>query len=245
MRGNVRPPSARGQRRYVPARSRHPAKRVTILAVTTDRRDFLKQAALTAVSATGVGASDVLAQGTGTPAQGRAPVPTRAPSRALDPALLRALGDAILPELLGADGRARVVTAFATWLAGYVPVAEEMHGYGYAELTYTPPDPAPGWRAQLQALDLLARRTRRRGFAQLDLVGRRAVLDAAIRDGRNGAIPSSPLQAHHVAVALLAHWAATSDAQDLAYGARIGAGQCRSLAETARRPLPIAGETRR
>lgn len=159
--------------------------------------------------------------------------------------MLAALGDAVLPESLGAAGRAGAVAAFTSWLAAYAPVAEEMHGYGYAELTYTPPDPAPGWRAQLQALDLLARRTRRRGFAQLDLAGRRAVLDVALRDGRNGTIPSSPLRADHVAVALLSHWAATSDAQDLAYGARIGAGQCRSLAETARRPLPIVGETRR
>jgi hypothetical protein len=71
------------------------------------------------------------------------------------------------------------------------------------------------------------------------------VLDAALRGGRHGTLPSSPLGADHVAVALLAHWAATSEAQDLAYGARIGAGQCRSLAETARRPLPIVGETPR
>lgn len=240
MRGNVRPPSARGQRRYVPARSRHPAKRVTILAVTTDRRDFLKQAALTAVSATGVGASDVLAQGTGTPAQGRAPVPTRAPSRALDPALLRALGDAILPELLGADGRARVVTAFATWLAGYVPVAEEMHGYGYAELTYTPSDPAPGWNAQLAGLDLLARRQHRRGFARLTVPLRRAVVSTQVGRSGGSVLPGDPLAANHVAVALLAFWARTSEAKDLAYEARIMAGNCRTLADTARAPLPLA-----
>ena len=105
--------------------------------------------------------------------------------------------------------------------------------------------PAPGWRAQLQALDLLARRIRKRGFAQLDLAGRRVVLEAALRGGANGTLPASPLRADHVAVALLAHWAATSEAQDLAYGARIGAGQCRSLADTSRRPLPIAGEAPR
>lgn len=160
----------------------------------------------------------------------------------LDPALVAALGDAVLPASLGAAGRRRAVAAFAAWLAAYVPVAEQMHGYGDAELTYTRPDPGPGWRAQLEGLDRLARRLRRRGFVQLDVAGRRAVLDAALRDVRGGPLPSSPLQADHVAVALLSHWAATSEAQDLAYGARIGAGQCRVLADTARRPLPLAGE---
>jgi hypothetical protein len=63
-----------------------------------------------------------------------------------------------------------------------------------------------------------------------------------MRDVRGGPLPSSPLQADHIAVALLSHWAATSEAQDLAYGARIGAGQCRALADTPRRPLPLAGE---
>jgi hypothetical protein len=159
--------------------------------------------------------------------------------------MLAALGEAVLPESLGAAGRGRAIAAFTAWLAAYTPVAEEMHGYGYAELTYTRADPAPGWRAQLQALDLLARRIRKRSFAQLDLAGRRVVLDAALRGGANGTLPSSPLRAEHVAVALLAHWAATSEAQDLAYGARIGAGQCRSLADTSRRPLPIAGEAPR
>ncbi|MFM8781923.1 MAG: gluconate 2-dehydrogenase subunit 3 family protein [Gemmatimonadota bacterium] len=209
--------------------------------MTHDRRTFLRSTVLGAAAAALPASAEAEAA---QPAAVRGPAP-QPPPRTLDPAMLAALGDAVLPESLGAAGRAGAVAAFAAWLAAYAPVAEEMHGYGYAELTYTPPDPAPGWRAQLQALDLLARRTRRRGFAQLDLAGRRSVLDAALRGAGNGAIPSSPLQADHVAVALLAHWAATSDAQDLAYGARIGAGQCRSLAETARRPLPLAGETRR
>jgi len=42
-----------------------------------------------------------------------------------------------------------------------------------------------------------------------------------------------------LAVALMAHWAASSEASDLAYGARIVKGNCRPLADTARRPLPL------
>jgi hypothetical protein len=207
--------------------------------MTHDRRTFLRSTVLGAAAV----ALPATVDATHAPSMSRPTDPSTA--HALDPVMLGALGDAVLPESLGAAGRARAVTAFAAWLAAYVPVAEEMHGYGYAELTYTRADPAPGWRAQLQALDLLARRIRKRGFAQLGLAGRRVVLDAALRGGANGTLPASPLQADHVAVALLAHWAASSEAQDLAYGARIGAGQCRSLADTSRRPLPLAGEAPR
>ena len=207
--------------------------------MTHDRRTFLRNTVLGAAAAALPEAAAAASHQSPTTLRPTDPPP----ARALDPVMLAALGEAVLPESLGAAGRGRAIAAFTAWLAAYTPVAEEMHGYGYAELTYTRADPAPGWRAQLRALDLLARRIRKRGFAQLDLAGRRVVLDAALRGGANGTLPASPLRADHVAVALLSHWAATSEAQDLAYGARIGAGQCRSLADTSRRPLPIAGES--
>lgn len=197
--------------------------------MTTDRRDFIKRAAIAAATASGFGASDALAQG---PAQ-------RSP-RALDPALLRALGDAILPEMLGDAGRQRAIGAFSTWLARYTPVAEEMHGYGDAEITYTPSDPAPGWSAQLSGLDLLARRKHRRGFARLGVPLRREVVRTQLARVSGARLPSNPLAAPHVAVALLAHWAATSEATDLAYEARIMKQNCRLLSETSRPPLPLA-----
>ena len=52
-------------------------------------------------------------------------------------------------------------------------------------------------------------------------------------------LPANPLSAPHIAVALLAHWAASSEATDLAYGARIVKGNCRLLSETSRAPLPL------
>lgn len=213
--------------------------------MTSDRRRFLTQAALGAAGlAVPSGATpQSAASGRGAAASRGTGAPT--PTAALDPLLLAALGDAVLPESLGADGRRRAVAAFTAWLAAYAPVAEEMHGYGYAELTYTPEHPGPGWQAQLEALDALARRTRKRGFARLGIPARRAVLEARLARVSGATVPGTPLEAPHVAVALLAHWAATSDAQDLAYGARIGAGHCRSLADTARRPLPLAAETPR
>lgn len=154
--------------------------------------------------------------------------------------LLRALGDALLPEMLGDTGRTAAVAAFSTWLAQYTPVAEEMHGYGDAEITYTPSDPAPGWNAQLAGLDLLARRKHRRGFARLGVPLRRAVIQTHLARVSSRTLPANPLSAPHVAVALLAHWAASSAATDLAYEARISKGYCRALSETSRPPLPLA-----
>ncbi len=218
--------------------------------MTTDRRDFIKRAAIAAATASGIGGSPVLAQaGAAQPsATAASPVaPTSGPQgaappspRALDPALLRALGDAILPELLGDAGRVRAIGSFSTWLARYTPVAEEMHGYGDAEITYTPSDPAPGWNAQLSGLDLLARRKHRRGFARLGVPLRREIVRTQLARVSGSRLPSDPLAASHVAVALLAHWAASSEATDLAYQARIMKGNCRVLAETSRAPLPLA-----
>lgn len=206
--------------------------------MTTDRRDFLKRAALAAATASGLGANEALAQG-GTPQPAAPQRAAQAAARALDPLLLRALGDAILPEMLGDAGRANAIAAFATWLARYTPVAEEMHGYGNAEITYTPSDPAPGWNAQLAGLDLLARRKHRRGFARLGVPLRRAVVEAQLSRVSSSRLPSSPLAAPHVAVALLSHWAASSEATDLAYEARIMKGNCRLLSQTSRPPLPL------
>ena len=197
-----------------------------------DRRAFLKAAgALAAGAATGAAA------GCEAPAAGGASPSGAAPG--FDRATLDALGEVVLPAELGPDGRRRAVADFVAWVDGYDPVAEEMHGYGYAEVRYLPPDPAPGWRAQLEGLDLLARRARRRAFAELPAAERRALVETALRGERGDRIPA-PLAARHVALALLAHWAASPAAWDLACGARVGRGTCRPLAESPRKPLPLA-----
>lgn len=193
----------------------------------SDRRAFLKNAAVTAAVATVGGGATLQAE----------PVPA---ARALDPSLLAALGDAVLPESLGVPGRAHAVRAFASWLAAYRPVAEQMHGYGDQEITYSIPDPAPGWQAQLQGLDVLSQRRNRRGFGALDVEARRSLLRSSLGRERGGALPSSPLAASHVAVALLSHWAGSSDATDLLYSSRIARGNCRLLADVVRKPLPLA-----
>ncbi len=193
-----------------------------------NRRDFLKRTALAAAAST-LAAPTAAAHG--------AP---SAPAPGFNPALLTALGDAVLPESLGAEARRRAVRDFAAWAAAYHPVSEQMHGYGDQEITYTAADPTPGWRSQLDALDLLAQRTHRNGFASLSIDQRRALVRPLMPRGRGVRLPSDIVGAPHVAVALLAHWANSSAATDLAYGVVIGKDQCRVLADAPRRPLPLA-----
>ncbi len=200
--------------------------------MTLDRRTFLSQAAasMTAFTVAGDASAEISRQ----PDQ-QQPAP-----RALDAALLAALGETLLPESLGAAGRAKAVRAFREWIAGYKPVSEEMHGYGYAEIRYTVPDPAPGWNAQLQGMDLLAKKQFGTGFAALKPQQRDTLMSAQLSGTRNGRLPANPLTAPHVAIALLAHWAGSSEAIDFAYGAHIGKDVCKSLADSPRKPLPLA-----
>jgi hypothetical protein len=195
--------------------------------MSSDRRSFLKSAAaLTAAAAIPVKAAAGVEQ------------PAR---RELNAPLLAALGETVLPESLGADGRGNAVRAFTAWIVHYAPVTEEMHGYGDAEITYTPADPAPNWNAQLEALDLLARQTKRRGFTALSLADRRAIVRRQLASIRGANLPGNPIDAAHIAVALLSHWASSTAAHDAAYNARIVRGECRGLGAVTRKPLPIAG----
>jgi Gluconate 2-dehydrogenase subunit 3 len=157
-----------------------------------------------------------------------------------DRTVLDAVGEAVLPSELGEKGRDVAIGQFIAWADAYDPVAEEMHGYGYSDIRYLPPDPAPAWRAQLAALDVLARRARQKPFARLAPDARRELLGIAIK-GEGGERLPSPLDAQHIAVALLAHWASSPDAWDLALGAKVMPSTCRVLGDANAKPLPIMG----
>ncbi|MBC8090193.1 MAG: gluconate 2-dehydrogenase subunit 3 family protein [Phycisphaerae bacterium] len=151
---------------------------------------------------------------------------------------LDALSDCVLPEELGIEGRRAATAAFVAWADGYDPVAEEMHGYGYAEIRYLPPDPAPAWRAQLAGLDILARRSRKKPFAELDAAAQRELLSVVLRRERGDRLPA-PLAASHIAVALLSHWASSAAAQDLAMGRAIMPLTCRTLSNMKAEPSSL------
>ncbi|MCC7052120.1 MAG: gluconate 2-dehydrogenase subunit 3 family protein [Gemmatimonadaceae bacterium] len=198
------------------------------------RRTFLKTAGVLAAGAA-AGCELQTRLPANAPASGTADRDT-----GFDRPLLDAVAEIVLPAELGTKGRTAAVSAFIEWVDGYEPVAEEMHGYGYADIRYLPPDPAPAWRAQLAGLDLLARKSLQRPFARLEPGPRLALLQAAIAGERGDRLPA-PLAAQHVATALLAHWAASPDARDLALGARVQAGTCRVLGDANARPLPLTG----
>ncbi len=204
------------------------------------RRAFLKVAGTVAAGAAAATVGCAPSPSSERAADGGTPREPR--DAGFDRRVLDALGEVMLPESLGAAARAAAVSAFVAWVAGYDPVAEEMHGYGYADIRYLPPDPAPGWRAQLEGLELLARKMHQKSFPALDGDGRKDVVTAALASVPGERLPD-PLGAPHVAVALAAHWAASPAAWDLALGAQVGAGTCRKLHDVVSRPLPIVGVT--
>ena len=104
-------------------------------------------------------------------------------------------------------------------------------------MPYGPPDPEPGWTAQLDALDLAARARYGSGFAELDRALRRTILDEQIADDGTGFPASS--RARHVAVGLMAHYFGSSLANDRCYGRSIDRQTCRSTDDVSTPPPPL------
>jgi hypothetical protein len=195
----------------------------------SDRRTFLKQGAASAASLLVLSSC-------------ARPEPSEETNVGLDPALLDAVGDVVLPSDLGADGKKRVVSGFETWLAGYAPVPELMHGYGSQEIRYGPGDPAPRWAAQLAALDLEARKRWRVGFADIEPARRLEILRRRLAGADLRQLPN-PTRVQHVAAALLAYWLATPEATNLCYRRKIDPLTCRPLILSPEEPAPLdAGE---
>ena len=156
----------------------------------------------------------------------------------LDNAMLSRIGEVVLPGELGQDGLVRVSRAFSQWVADYRPGVELVHPYGSTTLRETGESPAGRWRAQLAALDREARQKHQRGFSALTRDQRRELVTTAIAAERTNRMPE-PLDAGHVALALVAWYFATPEAVDLCYQSRIGRNQCRPLVNAPRQPLPL------
>lgn len=152
-------------------------------------------------------------------------------------ALLSALGAAVLPAELG-PATARAIADFQRWMDGYQPGAEANHGYGTGTIQRLPADPRPRWRAQLAALDEVARQRYGASFASLSRDDRQAIVRAALTDVRGDSLPT-PFTAQHVALALLAHFYDSPAATDLCYQANIARQQCRPLRSAPRQPVPL------
>ncbi len=187
-----------------------------------DRRTFLKSSGA-ALSAAAVGGC--VPEGAGLAAT---------TTSSLDPALLRSVADVVLPSDLGADGLEAAVQGFEAWATAHEPVAELNHGYGSSDIRYSPPDPVPGWQAQLEALELEAQRRHGDAFANLDATRRVGLLRRHVRDEAAG-LPA-PLGAEHVAVALMAHWFGSPEGVDSCYGRRVGPRTCRGIENSSAEP---------
>jgi hypothetical protein len=157
---------------------------------------------------------------------------------ALSPAdvrLVSAIADVVLPSEIGADGRARVVTAFARWLRDYRAGADTDHGYGFTRLRRTGASPAAKYPAQIAALQ---QRAGAQGFASLEVDARRVILEEAIAVAKIERLPERP-DGGHIATDLMAFYFNSVEANDLAYRAAIGRDTCRGLEESADRPKPL------
>ena len=140
----------------------------------------------------------------------------------------------MLPSELGDAGREQAVQGFERWAEAYEPVPELNHGYGTSEIRYGPADPVPAWGAQLAALEIEASKRTGSGFSALERDAALALLRRHVGDAGPG-IPA-PLQADHVAVALLSWWLSTPEATDRCYGVRISPETCRGIDSAPREP---------
>jgi hypothetical protein len=156
-----------------------------------------------------------------------------------DPATLTALAETVLPATaLGKAGIAKAVASFRDWGAGYREGAELVHGYGTSRLRSTGPTPLTRWTKQLDDLDAAARSANNQPFRALSVGERTALVRTALSGQRLDRIPAIA-DAGHVALAMLAHFYDSPGAADLCYQAQIGKNQCRPLAASPRKPLPL------
>jgi len=186
-------------------------------------------------AALGLGARARLAQAT----LPESALPPLQPS-SLDATMVRRVAEVVLPVELGDAGFDRVIRGFTRWVADYRPGVELVHPYGSTTLRQAAESPAIKWRAQLGALETEARTKHQRAFSALTREQRRELVTAALAAGRATRLPE-PLEADHVALALVAWYFASPDAIDLCYGKRIGKNQCRPLVNSSREPLPLLG----
>jgi len=157
----------------------------------------------------------------------------------LDRHTLDALGRIVLPRsALGDAGVARVIDDFLTWLDGFEPVSERDHPYDSAEIHYGPPDPAPLWNAQLEALDIEAGKRYSAAYAAIGEARQTEILKNQLPEHLPGDMPYAG-EAAHVAIGVLAWFYATPEANDLALESKIGRYTCRGLESGVDKPEPL------
>jgi hypothetical protein len=192
------------------------------------RRSFLKRSAALVSGLTIAGCRRVEEAGPAPPG------PT-----SLDPAVLESLARLVLPmSSLGETGLRSVLDGFGKWLGELEPVAELDHAYIWTdEILYGPPDPAPLWASQLQALELEAQKRHGASYPALTPENQRSVLENQLPEEISGRLPDAA-RAPHVAVGLLAYFYDTAEANDLCYQSSIEKLTCRGIESGKTEPAP-------
>jgi len=163
-----------------------------------------------------------------------------ASSREIERTTLEALGRIVLPKrALGDEGVSSVLDGFRDWLSGFEAVAELDHPYLWTdEIAYGPPDPAPIWTSQLEALELEANKRHDKRYSDLSSEEQRMILDRHLPKHFDPDLPDAG-SAPHVAIGILAYFYRTSHANDLGYGAAIEKQTCRGLDTGPDEPAPL------
>jgi TAT (twin-arginine translocation) pathway signal sequence len=153
------------------------------------------------------------------------------------PETLAAVAGIVLPGArLGEEGVRRVVDGFRKWLDELEPVAELDHAYIFTdEILYGPPDPAPLFTAQLEALELEAEKRHETSFTAIPREEQEAILRRQLPPNPGTALPD-PARAPHVALGLLAYFFQSSEANDLCYERAIERTMCRGVESGAVEP---------
>lgn len=139
---------------------------------------------------------------------------------------------------LGDAGLTRVVGDFLTWLDGFEPVSERDHLYDSADILYGPPDPAPLWGAQLDALNIEATKRFAASYTEIGEDRQKEILERQLPDHLPEDMPYAGA-ATHVAIGLIAWFYATPEGNDLALQAKIGRQTCRGLESGRDKPAPL------
>jgi len=153
--------------------------------------------------------------------------------------VLRDVASTVLPSAIGPKGQDEAVDNFLRWLRDYKAGVPLSHGYGEPRLVHSGPSPAPGYGAQVTALQQAAI-DRGGRFGALPIGERRAILEAAFKSAGIQNMPARP-DGKHVVADLMAHYFRSSAANDLCYNARIGRNTYRAIRVTTVRPRPLAG----
>jgi hypothetical protein len=152
-------------------------------------------------------------------------------------ALLQEVATVVLPSTLTAAQVTAVAGDFQRWLGAYRSGAEVSHGYGLPRARVTPVITAEAYARQLQAIERAAAAAGG-PFARLPAAAKRSVVEAALAAEKLTDLPSTP-NGKHVVVDLMAFYFGGSDANDRAYGAKIGRETCRGLAGSQNEPAKV------